>query len=247
MRLRSTKTTRLPQRASLPPAKRIRTAAAAPDTYGARPPKLDQGQRHTGASAVPAIGRPRARAGALAHVGVISDLDQTIIPTHDGRCIPAPYGGIVEILAAIRAKQGKVFYVTARSPETAKPIPAYLAQHQLPKGRLDIGPGGGRAASIEGKLDDIRGIFERHPSRSFVLFGDSSHVDAEVYRTIAAQYPGRVIATFIHDVKPIEPERVQDMHVISSYADAAQVLEGLGILDKPSAKRAAQAAHDRCA
>ncbi len=185
------------------------------------------GYEGCGPALVRTIGRPPPSVGRLQDVGVISDLDQTIIPTHDGPKIPAPYGGIVEILDAIQRDAGKVFYVTARSERTATPIPAYMARHQLPTGRIDVGPGGGRDASVQGKLDDIRAIFERNPNRKFIFFGDSSHVDAEVYRTIASEFPDRVIATFIHDVKPIESERVDGMHLIHSYADAAEVLRGL--------------------
>jgi phosphatidate phosphatase APP1 len=92
------------------------------------------------------------------------------------------------------------------------------------------------------KVRDIRRAMDANPDQSFVLFGDSSHRDPEVYAEILALYPTRVLAVFIHKVNNVNPARVTGMNLITNYAQVASRLLELNILDEPAARRAMEAA-----
>src|SRR4030095_10734310 len=46
----------------------------------------------------------------------------------------------------------------------------------------------------------IRNILGLYPSLPFILIGDSSQRDPEIYREIVAEFPGRIHAIYIRDV-----------------------------------------------
>jgi phosphatidate phosphatase APP1 len=46
----------------------------------------------------------------------------------------------------------------------------------------------------------IRSILGLYPSLPFVLIGDSSQHDPEIYRQVVAEFPGRIQAIYIRDV-----------------------------------------------
>ena len=52
------------------------------------------------------------------------------------------------------------------------------------------------------KTVEIIKLLKKFPHRQFVLIGDSGESDLEVYTQIASQYPKRIRAIFIHEVKP---------------------------------------------
>lgn len=53
-----------------------------------------------------------------------------------------------------------------------------------------------------GKLLRIARILEVFPKQQFVLIGDNSQHDPEIYTTIAAKYPQKIFAIYIRNVKP---------------------------------------------
>ncbi|PSK92450.1 App1 family protein [Taibaiella chishuiensis] len=53
----------------------------------------------------------------------------------------------------------------------------------------------------EGKLEHIFRILDTFPRQQFVLIGDNSQQDPELYRRVAASYPGQVYAVYIRDVR----------------------------------------------
>ena len=181
----------------------------------------------------PKLGR-RAHQQMPPPVAVISDMDQTLIPAHDGDLIPKPFSGAPQLLAALdqRAgpKQQNIFYVTARDADSAAPLPNWVEKHGLPKERVESGGGPSRDAATAGKLEDICAIIESQPHRKFILLGDSSHVDAEVYREIALRYPTQIEASFIHDVETISPDRAQGHFVFTNYGQIATELRNKGLL-----------------
>ena len=52
------------------------------------------------------------------------------------------------------------------------------------------------------KLGNIRRILDTYPSLSFVLVGDSSQHDPEIYRQVVEEYPRRILVVYIRDVTP---------------------------------------------
>ncbi len=53
-----------------------------------------------------------------------------------------------------------------------------------------------------GKLLRIARIMEAFPKQQFVLIGDNSQHDPDIYTTIAAKYPQKIFAIYIRNIKP---------------------------------------------
>jgi hypothetical protein len=177
-------------------------------------------------------------------VGIISDIDKTVLPPHDIHAAgpkPSPYPGVVTLYTELEgATPGDMTYVTARTPDLVTEIPDWMADHGLPVGPIETGVN--MWTSQAEKVRDIRRAMDANPDQSFVLFGDSSHRDPEVYAEILALYPTRVLAVFIHKVNNVNPARVTGMNLITNYAQVASRLLELNILDEPAARRAMEAA-----
>ena len=184
---------------------------------------------------------------AKEEIGVVSDLDSTVIPPEKNGQLPWPYPGVAELYRQLefgrRGEAGDVRYVTARSPDRVTGIPGYLQEHALPDGPIDTGTSQQPWVAQPEKVRDISRIFDENPGQSFVLFGDSSHRDPEVYREILNKYPGRVTAVFIHKVnKTVKPERVAGMSLIENYAEAAAQLLKAKVLTVTSTRAVLKAA-----
>jgi phosphatidate phosphatase APP1 len=52
----------------------------------------------------------------------------------------------------------------------------------------------------EHKLRCIRPILDLYPNLRFILVGDSNERDPEIYRQIVREYPGRILAVYIHRI-----------------------------------------------
>jgi hypothetical protein len=183
--------------------------------------------------------------GRTAGWGVISDLDKTVLPRHEqGDALPPPYPGVRALFDALEladgAVDGDVSYVTARPASVLGEVPRWMGEHDLPVGSVDTGPArwsGFEGARLE-KIRDIERRLEASPDTRFVLFGDSSHVDADVYREIKERYPDRIAGAVIHRVtRTIAPERVAGLHLVDDYAQAAAKLFADGVIDEATARR----------
>lgn len=181
-------------------------------------------------------------------IGVLSDLDDTIVPpAPSGQALPdAPYPGIAELLTALESGDGSgapgdVHYVTARQPASVTEIPDWLAEHGVPAGDISTGISGIPNVARDEKIRDITAVFERHPEQRFVMFGDTSHVDPDAYRAIRAAFGDRVAVAFIHDVEEIEPERLEGLFLVVNYAEAAAELLRIGVLGEAEARAVMEA------
>ncbi|MEQ9498752.1 MAG: DUF2183 domain-containing protein [Deltaproteobacteria bacterium] len=188
----------------------------------------------------------RVLSGAAHDLGIISDLDKTIIPEHGDTLPASPYPGIAQLLVELEGVDGNagdLTFVTARTPDSAAPVPQWLRRHGVPEGPIETGVSGVPWVARREKVADISRAFDASPDKSFVLFGDSSHVDPDAYRDIREKYGDRVRAAFIHRVtNNVDPARVEGLHLIENYAEAAAVLLGAGVLDRAAAERVMVAA-----
>jgi phosphatidate phosphatase APP1 len=50
------------------------------------------------------------------------------------------------------------------------------------------------------KLGQITHLLTTYPAKRFILLGDSSQRDPEIYQQALAQFPGRIAAIYIRDV-----------------------------------------------
>lgn len=175
--------------------------------------------------------------------GVISDIDRTVKPPckDEPEVELPPYPGVSALIEALDRRcgdgRGDVWYVTARTPAMLQGIPEWMAAHSLPQGPISCNETESMAAAVAEKIADITAILESNPDCCFVLLGDSSHRDPEVYRAISEQHPKRVVVVVIHKVtKTIRPDRVEGFTVVGDYAEAAVALLEAGVLEDAEAK-----------
>lgn len=193
------------------------------------------------------VDAPRT-AGELA---IVSDIDKTVMPPEvTPGTMPAPYPGIAALLDTLELRAGgnagDVTYVTARSPEKVVDVPDWMAMYGVPAGTIETGISGVPWIAQREKIADITRLLEATPAQSFVLFGDTSHRDPEVYKAIRAQFPDRVAAIFIHRVDgDASAARVEGMYLVDNYAEAAATLFGLSLLDEIEARAVIDVARDQ--
>lgn len=183
-----------------------------------------------------------ALASGAEELGVISDIDKTVLPPHsDPSNLPAPYPGVVTLYNAL-VTPGAMAYVTARDASRIPGIPDWLDASGLPAGPIETGIGGTQPwiAQPE-KVRDVESVFAAHPGKRFVLFGDSSHRDPEVYKEILAKHPDRVALVVIHKVNnTVSANRVVGMHLVENYAEAAAAFFHEGLIDEATARKVMQ-------
>jgi hypothetical protein len=190
-----------------------------------------------------AIERCELPAEPSAEIGIISDLDKTVIPPAGDLALPdAPYPGVASLYTILErgsegtGASGDTTFVTARTPDRIEGIPEWLAEHGVPEGAIETGTSTLPWVAQPEKVRDITAVLEAHPTQSFVLFGDSSHRDPEVYREVLAAFPERVSAALIHQVTAtISEGRIEGLHLFQSYPHAAAILVGLGVISEADA------------
>ncbi len=180
-------------------------------------------------------------------LGIVSDLDKTVIPKHSGDLPDKAYPGVATLLRELefrdRGAAGDIYYVTARSEDRVEKIPRWLDRRAVPAGPIATGISPLPWVAQPEKVRDISAILDAHPDQTFVLFGDSSHRDPEVFTEIMAAYPDQIAAAFVHKVNnTVNPNRVVDMNLIENYAEAAAILFGAGELSEAGARRVMEAA-----
>lgn len=178
-------------------------------------------------------GQPTAIAPVLvpprdSDFGIISDLDDTVIQTGATNLIRmikatmlgnartrVPFAGVAAFYAALQqgpsgTSYNPIFYVSSSPWNLYDVLEQFFALHRIPTGptllrdwgmsleRLPIGHAAHKTASI-------KNIFEMYPQTRFILIGDSGQHDPEIYRDLAREYPGRILAAYIRDVTPGMP------------------------------------------
>lgn len=173
-----------------------------------------------------------------ARVGVVSDIDDTIIHTGLTRLVEAirttllvaeeqrlPIGGASELYAGLVAgDQGRapVFYVSTGAWNLHSVLERFLARHAFPPGPMlmaDWGPGGTwlfREDGIVFKSRVVISLMDEHPQLRWVLVGDSGQHDPEAYAAVARARPDRLHAIYIRDVTPQTPVRSQRVRELAA-------------------------------
>ena len=185
---------------------------------------------------------------AATEIGLISDLDDTLIPKAEPELSLAPVPGIAKLYDILEhrkgGRDGDVYYVTARVPDRVKDVPAYLTKHGVPGGPIETGTSGAPFIARPEKVRDMEKIFDATGMQRFVLFGDSTHVDADVQKDVLKKHPERVIAGIVLQVGDKAPEAVEGQYIVKSYAEAAAVLAKLEVITKTEARSVMKAARD---
>lgn len=197
--------------------------------------------------------------------GIITDIDDTILHTGVTSVLkwkviyntffksPARRKVFDEAAAFFRAlNQGSderqfnpIFYVSNSPHNLYDMIKKFLKINHLPKGPVllrDIGiPYRLHPLGYEGhKVSSISRILQTFPDIPFILIGDSGERDAYIYQEIAHDYPDRIAAIYIRDVR--SPRRVRrirrfmedlnevSLEIFTTYGEAAQLAASNNIL-----------------
>ena len=159
-----------------------------------------------------------------ARFGVISDIDDTVIQSRVSSFLVAArtvmlgnartrlhFPGVAAFYRALRDgatgdEKNPIFYVSSSPLNIYDVIAEFMELQNIPKGPVvlrdwDVNLGAFSASHhLDHKGVAIRNILGLYPSLPFILIGDSSQRDPEIYREIVAEFPGRIQAIYIRDV-----------------------------------------------
>jgi phosphatidate phosphatase APP1 len=169
------------------------------------------------------------RAESISHVlvpppgaafGVISDMDDTVLQSNVASFLRAarlvllenahtrmPFPGVAAFYRALQAGTkltgpNPIFYVSKSPWNLYDVIVQFLERQEIPLGPVllrdwDLVP---ERATKGFKTREIEEIFQTYPALPFILIGDTTQKDPEIYRDIVRAFPGRVLAVYIRNV-----------------------------------------------
>lgn len=160
-----------------------------------------------------------------ARYGVISDIDDTILQTHVTSLLQLKMmfvtlfkdaserlamEGMVELYQEMGTTPdgaSNPFFYVSNSPWNIYPqLIEFLDIHDLPQGPVLLRDFGlsmiHRNEDYRGhKIETISHIFNVFPDMQFILFGDSGSKDADVYLTLAEEFPDQIKTFYIRHLK----------------------------------------------
>lgn len=201
-----------------------------------------------------------------ASLGIISDIDDTIIKTEvlsllklrtlyltilknaGSRKAFLQVGAFYQALAKSFDGEGNnpFFYVSNSPWNLYDLLDDFIQLNYLPPGPIllrDFGvtPEKMPADYLSHKHYSVCQIIRTYPDFPFVLIGDSAEKDADIYLEVAKEFPDRVAAIFIRDVRSRKrAERIRQLiaaapdvniHLVRNYAEAADHAVKAGLID----------------
>lgn len=180
---------------------------------------------------------------------VISDIDDTIIYSYTASFFKRigtlvfsnpekrkPIKFTQDLLEVLKKHKIRVFYVSKSESNLFNMLTAFIEHNNLPKGPLILTPYLKFAQLFKSKehnfkLEHIQFIIKNTGNKKFVLFGDDSQKDMEIYTHIVKEFPKRILKVYIRQTKPqILPyqkqmwEKLKSTHVPFDYFKAEQKL-----------------------
>ncbi|MGK2933867.1 MAG: App1 family protein [Gemmatimonadaceae bacterium] len=173
-----------------------------------------------------------------ASFGVISDLDDTVIQSRITNFLQAartlmlgnartrlPFPGVAALYQALRrggdgARHNPIFYVSSSPWNIYDIIVDFLDLQKIPPGPIMLRDWDIELSALSSdrlrrhKEPLIREILDLYPALQFVLIGDNSQKDPEIYRSILDHYPGRILAIYIRNVDS-HPERSASLKALA--------------------------------
>lgn len=190
-------------------------------------------------------------------IGIISDIDDTVKYTgvdnkikmikhiltgnyKTDKQIPGVstlYKGILSETQSFNV--GSVHYVTGSPTTLYGRIQSFLKLNNFPQGSLALKSPGSKVAPIPSdtynyKLSKIRPIMNAFPNKKFIMFGDTTQKDADVYLKIKQEFPDNVIGIYINNATKANPgdPKYNGTLVTDSAIDAAQDLVKKGVISQ---------------
>ncbi len=149
-----------------------------------------------------------------ARFGVISDVDDTILETGVQRVghmvkqtftgsalTRTPFEGAPELYRDLVSDTNPVFYVSSSPWNLHAFLVAFLDHREFPRGPVLLRDLLGTVEGREQKSVRLHEILDLHPTLSFVLLGDSGEHDPQIYAELVRDYPGRILAVYIREVR----------------------------------------------
>ena len=176
--------------------------------------------------------------------GVISDLDDTVIQSRITSFLQAvrtvmlgnartrlPFPGVAAFYQALErggdgARRNPIFYVSSSPWNIHDVIADFMEIQRIPPGPIHLRDWDVDLDALTSnrlkrhKEPIIREILELYPSLPFILIGDDSQKDPEIYRSIIDQFPGRILAIYIRNVRA-EPARSTAVQALAKEVLAA--------------------------
>lgn len=160
---------------------------------------------------------------------VISDIDDTIMVSHTADAMkrigtlafkgPRRREAIPftqKLFEVFTGQNARIIYVSKSEGNLFNMIASIIKHHHLPQGALILTPylklsqlftyDKGR----DYKLIHIRLIVENSAGKKFVLLGDDSQRDMQVYAQIASAYPDRILRIYIRQTRAIKHKKHRD-------------------------------------
>ena len=153
-------------------------------------------------------------------IDVISDIDDTILVSHTANIVKRI--GVLSFVSPLKRKTVQftqqllsfsqeypcnVFYVSISESNLFRVLCSFINNNQLPKGILLLTPYLNFKQLLKGKkgkdfkLNNIQYIIENSNDKRFILFGDDTQRDMEVYAIISKIYPKRIARIYIRKTK----------------------------------------------
>ncbi len=175
--------------------------------------------------------QPVLQIGPQARVGVISDIDDTILQSsitdwktaaqltflHNART-RKPLEGVAALYRALQGNHNPIFYVSSSPWNLYDLLEDFMELNGIPFGPIhlrDLGTDPGKFIKTAGhghKLERAIHLIERFPDLRWLLLGDSGQADAELYAEAARTYGHRIAAIYIRDVDP-DADSIRDSGV----------------------------------
>jgi phosphatidate phosphatase APP1 len=157
-------------------------------------------------------------------VGVISDVDDTIMVTqapslvkaaynllllNPRKKVPVPSMNLLFTRIADMFPDAPFFYLSTSPWNVESSIRHLIMNHGFPEGPLllrdlDPRPKTFIPSGVQHKLEFAEQLMADFPDMKFILIGDDGQKDPTTYATIARRYPGRVLAIAIRQLSPRE-------------------------------------------
>ncbi|MFC5625290.1 phosphatase domain-containing protein [Algoriphagus winogradskyi] len=173
------------------------------------------------------------------NLGVISDIDDTIIISHStdlgkkfwlsiskNAYTRRPLPGVSEFYKKITEDMEiPIFYVSSSDWSLYDMIRDFLKYRHIPNGPIllkdkhinlkNIWKSGGGDHSH--KLKKIELLMEMYPEMQFYLIGDSGQHDPEIYAEVIKNYPGRIKDVFIRIVGKLDENRENELKNLAGF------------------------------
>jgi phosphatidate phosphatase APP1 len=179
-----------------------------------------------------------------AELGVISDLDDTVIQSRITSFLQAvrtvmlgnartrlPFPGVAAFYQALErggdgGRRNPIFYVSSSPWNIYDLIADFMDVQGIPQGPIQLRDWDVTLSALSSnrhrhfKEPVIREILDLYPTLPFILIGDNSQHDPEIYRTILDHYPDRIRAIYIRNVDA-NPERSTAIQALARDVRAA--------------------------